>query len=98
MVRQGDAGLRVGGEAVTISIPTGLCHSAQGWSEATTLGKGNISRPTLKGLCQKSIVFYNPFRVESLSIAEPKVARSSQPWAEGWNPFGILQMEFGGSL
>ena len=80
------------------SIPTGLCHSAQGWSEATTLGRGNISKTTLKGLWQKSIVSYNPSRVERPFVDAPKVARSSQPWAEGWNPFGILQMVWGGDL
>ena len=31
----------------------------------------------------------NPFRVEGLSCGEPRVARSSQPWAEGRNPFGV---------
>src|SRR5438132_132497 len=30
----------------------------------------------------------NPFRVV-VSFCGPKVARASQPWAEGWNPVGI---------
>jgi hypothetical protein len=31
----------------------------------------------------------NPFRVEESCHHQPRVARSSQPWAEGLNPFGI---------
>ena len=34
----------------------------------------------------------NPFRVEGILRTTPRVARSSQPWAEGWNPVGILQL------
>jgi len=31
----------------------------------------------------------NPFRVEHGSRTQPRVARASQPWAGGYNPFGI---------
>jgi len=54
--------------------------------------------PTLKGLQRltrtaaarhKPAPCCNPFRVERGSGTQPRVARSSQPWAEGYNPFGI---------
>jgi hypothetical protein len=32
----------------------------------------------------------NPFRVVDVRCSRPRVARSSQPWAEGCNPFGIV--------
>ncbi len=32
---------------------------------------------------------HNPFRVVHFSTVFPRVARSSQPWAGGHNPFGI---------
>jgi hypothetical protein len=59
--------------------------------------------PTLKGLQpltgnaaarQKPAPCRNPFRVEHGSGTQPRVARASQPWAGGYNPFGIG----GGSL
>ena len=53
---------------------------------------------TLKGLRHRMAHILHPSRVETSCGQKPKVARSSQPWAEGWNPFGILQMEVGGSL
>jgi hypothetical protein len=31
----------------------------------------------------------NPFRVVDICGFPPRVARSSQLWARGWNPFGI---------
>jgi hypothetical protein len=34
----------------------------------------------------------NPFRVEIPAIGAPRVARSSQPWADGCNPFGIEEI------
>ena len=81
---------------MSAAIPTGLCHPAQGCEERPTLGNRTTMNATLKGLCRGRAYFRNPFRVESVYDASSKVARSSQPWAEGWNPFGILQMEFGG--
>ena len=54
--------------------------------------------PTLKGLehqrgtgaaRQKPGPCCNPFRVEQGSGTQPRVARASQPWAGGYNPFGI---------
>ena len=32
---------------------------------------------------------FNSFRVDFVSAQAPRVARSSQPWAERCNPFGI---------
>ena len=54
--------------------------------------------PTLKGLQhqtgttaarQRPAPCCNPFRVEHDSGTQPRVARASQPWAGGYNPFGI---------
>jgi hypothetical protein len=54
--------------------------------------------PTLKGLRhqtgttaarQRPAPCCNPFRVEHDSGIQPRVARASQPWAGGYNPFGI---------
>src|SRR5260370_42423793 len=79
------------------SIPKGLCPPAQGCEERATLGKsakepdnpervaalsccgsiGKCGATTLSGL--------NPRR-----HCSPRVARSSQLWALGRNPFGIL--------
>src|SRR2546428_11096515 len=33
---------------------------------------------------------FNPYRVDDVVSRYPRVARSSQPWAERWNPVGIL--------
>jgi hypothetical protein len=33
----------------------------------------------------------NPFRVVNVQYFKPRVARSSQPWAGGRNPFGIVE-------
>jgi tetratricopeptide (TPR) repeat protein len=35
-----------------------------------------------------------PLGLMTISIQLPRVARSSQPWAERWNPFGILGRNF----
>ena len=73
------------------AIPKGLNHSAQGW-------------PILRGLpWVAAFELHNPERVEyqslrkqiqplqgcDSSLISPRVARSSQPWAESFNPFGI---------
>ena len=49
---------------------------------------------TLKGLHDKLLTAAtmsccNPFRVDGFCGIAPRVARSSQPWAEGHNPFRI---------
>src|SRR5256885_1021142 len=54
--------------------------------------KANLSRPCLRH-SPRSIFWRfisNPFRVEFLRRRRPRVARFSQPWALGRNPFGIL--------
>ena len=57
-----------------------------------TLGKICEWNPTLKGLQHPASrgrgKRCNPFRVDDVRAA-PRVARASQPWAGGWNPFGI---------
>ncbi len=37
---------------------------------------------------------YNPFGVVDFVVGSPKVARSSQPWANRWNPVGIQRKCF----
>ena len=74
------------------TIPTGLQHSAQGWPRQRTT------------LSQPSQIISNPNGVVSISRhdgiqpfpgwnrlnVKPRVARSSQPWAKRYNPFGIV--------
>jgi hypothetical protein len=83
-------------------IPSGLQLSAQGW---TAGGKGGRSYPgksahcptTLKELHQFGLTWApaggriaaTPSELMHVAIASPRVAPSSQPWAEGSNPFGI---------
>src|SRR5262249_30574096 len=76
----------------TFSIPRGLCRSAQGCEERATLGMQteNISTPT--GLWQTNRDGYNSIGVREFFRNGPRVARSSQPWAEYWNPFGIRRI------
>src|SRR6266446_3675538 len=72
-----------------VSIPTGLCPSAQGCEERTTLGVRIERIPTPAGLWQSRGDRCNPVGVGEFFRLGPRVARSSQPWAEGWNPVGI---------
>jgi hypothetical protein len=78
-------------------IPKGLCPPAQGSEERATLGV-----PWRSGFNPERVV-PTPFPVQtqqggastlsglSHSLGPfPRVARSSQPWALGWNPCGIL--------
>src|ERR1700677_2887570 len=55
-----------------------------------TLGGFNEGRQPCKG-CTPSFYEkgFNPFRVVGLAGSDPRVARSSQPWADGSNPVGI---------
>src|SRR6266478_668770 len=86
-------------------IPKGFRNKAQGCEGRATLGKGGgcFTTPTgLRGcgLVARAIaVSRNPFRVVIDRTHDPRVARSSQPWALLRNPFGIrccklLQNEF----
>jgi len=65
-----------------------LRHSAQRWSEATTLGDDVKLKTILKELWQRGsgwLICGQFPRVARLASA----TRTSQLWAEGWNPVGI---------
>src|SRR6266700_5130601 len=73
-------------------IPKGFRNKAQGCEERATLGKGGRCFTTPTGLwpgCVAVAVDRNPFRVVIDRAHDPRVARSSQPWALLRNPFGI---------
>ena len=73
-------------------IPTGLHHSAQGCPVGgTTLGNAvhyfpQPQRGCINGSCAGG---FNPFRVVEFWGRFPRVARSSQPWAERHYPVGV---------
>src|SRR3989442_9513553 len=78
-------------------IPTGWNRSAQGCEERATLGTGPGDSPTLKGL-HRWAAFRASYPISPAATLSgltgpkqcpPRVARSSQPWANGCNPFGI---------
>jgi hypothetical protein len=70
-------------------IPTGLRPPAQGCEARATLGEDVETRTTLKGLRpDRSKISATPLGLVMFERI-PKVARSSQPWAGGHNPFGI---------
>ena len=76
------------------TILKGFQHSAQGCDERATLGQ----RPKMS-LNPEGVESWvgrlnlkpclNPFRVVVIVDSLPRVARSSQPWAECQNPFGV---------
>src|SRR5216683_5515088 len=73
-------------------IPKGFRSKAQGCEGRATLGKGGRCFTTPTGLwprCATIAVGRNPFRVVIDPTPDPRVARSSQPWALLRNPFGI---------
>ena len=88
-------------------IPTGLCHPAQGCEERATLGSQATSLSTLKELRRCFEVLRHSSRprlgksaatlsgLTRFSSSSPRVARASQPWAEGCDPFGIAVTERG---
>jgi hypothetical protein len=79
--------------AIRSLIPTGLDHSAQGWPrQRTTLGQRrtnfiNPERVASNGHRKQSVI--QPLQGCDLFNREPRVARSAQPWAERFDPFGI---------
>src|SRR6266704_2547719 len=80
-------------------IPKGFRNKAQGCEGRATLGKGARCFTTPTGLwprCAAVAVIHNPFRVVIDRTHDPRVARSSQPWALLRNPFGILSKFWGG--
>src|ERR1035441_5574137 len=79
--------------------PKGIPSLSPGLRAASYPGcESSKDSPTLKGLKrltrptetrQKPAPRYNPFRVEHALAMQLRVARCSQPWAGGHNPFGI---------
>ena len=71
-------------------IPKGFRLKAQGCEQRATLGKGSRQRPTPTGLRREAGTGgRNPVGVGVSWRNSPRVARCSQPWAGGHNPFGI---------
>ena len=72
------------------SIPKGLCPPAQGCEPASYPGKTCLRRLNPNGVVASlTTLGLNPVGVSSSYRGGPRVARSSQPWAGGRNPFGI---------
>src|SRR4051812_22689858 len=69
-------------------MPKAFNPIAQGCEERATLGHHLHAKPTLKGLQQARLPM-QPFQGWTLVRGRPRVARSSQPWAIGWNAFGV---------
>jgi len=83
------------GIAFRNSIPKGLRLKAQGCERRATLGKSTeeFSTPTGLWLIDTDLHAGNaastPLGLWNFEQRFPRVARSSQPWAGGHNPFGI---------
>jgi hypothetical protein len=74
-------------------IPTGLHRSAQGCRVGeATLGNGFNYLPQPQRGCDRFIrlIGCNPFSVDFFSVCSPRVARVSQPWADGHYPGGVI--------
>src|SRR5436309_575284 len=72
------------------SIPTGLRPSAQGWSGATTLGRRFKKIFNPNGVVAALLRLWTQPLQGCIGLSRlPRVARSSQPWADRRNPFGI---------
>jgi len=76
------------------SIPSGLHHSARGWPHRrTTLGRRIVieTNPERVKSRSDSIVIQPLQGCANFGLRVPKVApdKPVQPWAEGFNPFGI---------
>ncbi len=81
--------------------PEGILSLSPGLRGTSYPGCGRSKEaPTLNGLQpltgtgaarQEPAPCCNPFRVERGSETQPRVARASQPWTAGYNPFGIEQ-------
>ena len=76
-------------------IPTGLWPKAQGCEARATLGQWFKMFPNPNGVASVSAREWATTPLGSVRISEfvPKVARASQPWAEGRNPFGIGRVD-----
>jgi len=72
-------------------IPTGLHHSAQGCrAREATLGHTVkfFPQPQRGCITPRRPAGFNPVGVGFLFHGSPRVARGSQPWADGRSPFG----------
>jgi hypothetical protein len=73
------------------AIPKGLSHSAQGWPIPRGLPwvAGFIFKNPERVAPQTFMKRMKPLQGFNFSLFSPRVARSSQPWAESCNPVGI---------
>ena len=73
-----------------LSIPTGLHHPAQGCrvGEATLGQRPKIFSQPQRGCFTTRAHGFNPVGVGFHYSGSPRVARASQPWAEGCSPVG----------
>ena len=74
-------------------IPTGLWRKAQGCEERATLGQP--AKMVFNGVVSSGGGRWatTPLGLFRVACGVPKVARSSQPWAGGHNPFGIDRVD-----
>ena len=74
-------------------IPTGLRPKAQGCEERATLGDvfDNSPQPQRGCVIPSRAHRHNPVGVDDFSGRFPRVARASQPWADGRSPVGANQ-------
>src|SRR5712671_5775773 len=73
--------------------PTAFHPPAQGCALRATLGAGRKTRPNPEGVAVLNAldpVAATPSGLGSFLHRKPRVARVSQPWAGGWNTFGVL--------
>jgi hypothetical protein len=71
-------------------IPTGFRNKAQGCDAGATLGASQRVQNAEGVAASLARIRRNPFGVKGIFAVDPRVARSSQPWAEACNPFGIF--------
>jgi hypothetical protein len=73
--------------------PNGIPSLSPGLRAGRYPGSTSQSRPNPERVasipCRSFAQRFNLFRVDDSSSFAPRVARASQPWAEGCNPFGI---------
>ncbi len=77
--------------STAFSIPTGLRPPARGWRIAPTLGRRSKYSPQPQRGCgiPSRANGLNPVGVDDFSGRFPRVARASQPWADGPYPVGV---------
>ena len=80
--------------AAPIPNPNGVESSSPGLRGTSYPGLTSNTDSTPTGLHPNVASRVQPFQGCEDSSPLPRVARSSQPWTRGWNPFGILRMNF----